>query len=558
MNHLQPLFSFLRWLALLTVLLGVASPALAGKTYTINSGGTVTDPTTGLTWMRCAMGQKWDGTTCTGTAGCYDWDQAKTLTLLTFAGQSDWRLPNIRELQTIVDRSVFDPAIDSVAFPNTPSSHFWSGSPDANDSSYAWYVYFHYGNANLNNWSFSHLVRLVRGGQSFGLLDIARPSTDYADQGNGTVIHNPTGLTWQRCAVGQSWTGSACTGTPGAFTWDTARLLTSSLAGETDWRLPTVEELVSLVDYTQYAPAINTTQFPNTLSSYFWSGSPYAGYSSSAWLVNFGYGNAYGSRGYGPLVRLVRGGQSFVPLSFRGNRNTYRIVKTSTGFTVTDQAGSSTALANNVTSIQFADIKVNLLIGDLSKTIATSDLKTLIELYVAFFNRVPEADGLAYWIGQAKAGMTLDQIAEAFYQAAVAYSDLTDYSSSMSHADFVRIIYQNVLGRSGATAPPDVDVQYWAGQLSSGQSSRGQLLSTMLNSAHSFAGDATWGWVPQLLDNKITVATRFAIEQGLNYNTPAESITKGMAIAAAVTPTSTDAAVSLMNIADTGFNLTLP
>ena len=71
MNHLQPLFSWLRWLALLAVLLGAASPALAAKTYAINNDGTVTDPTTGLTWMRCAMGQSWNGTTCTGTGSRY-------------------------------------------------------------------------------------------------------------------------------------------------------------------------------------------------------------------------------------------------------------------------------------------------------------------------------------------------------------------------------------------------------------------------------------------------------------------------------------------------------
>jgi len=57
----------------------------------------------------------------------------------------------------------------------------------------------------------------------------------------------------------------------------------------------------------------------------------------------------------------------------------------------------------------------------------------------------------------------------------------------------------------------------------------------MLTAAHSYANDATWSWVPQLLDNKIKVASYFSVEQGLNYNTPEASISKGMAIAAAVT-----------------------
>src|ERR1035437_746674 len=135
-------FTFLRCLALLGLMLGAASPALAAKTYSDNGDGTVTDPTTGLIWMRCAMGQTWDGSTCTGTASTYTWDQANALTgTVTFAGQSDWRLPNIRELQTIVDRTESDPAIDRVAFPNTPMFlYFWSGSPYAGDSNAWWEI----------------------------------------------------------------------------------------------------------------------------------------------------------------------------------------------------------------------------------------------------------------------------------------------------------------------------------------------------------------------------------------------------------------------------------
>ena len=208
------------WLALACLLAGAASSALAAKTYSDNGDGTVTDPTTGLQWMRCSMGQTWDGTTCTGTASTYTWDQAVALTnAVPFAGQSDWRLPNIRELQTILDRSVYSPSIDPAAFPNTPASYFWSASAYAYSSYYAWSVFF----SNSNAYDYSKYntfqVRLVRAGQSFGLLDIARPSTDYVDQGNGTVAHTPTRLLWQRCSLGQTWVGatSTCTGTASTY-----------------------------------------------------------------------------------------------------------------------------------------------------------------------------------------------------------------------------------------------------------------------------------------------------------------------------------------------------
>jgi len=55
------LLAFLRWLALVVILASSISPALAAKTYTDNGNGTVTDPTTGLVWMRRSMGQAWNG-----------------------------------------------------------------------------------------------------------------------------------------------------------------------------------------------------------------------------------------------------------------------------------------------------------------------------------------------------------------------------------------------------------------------------------------------------------------------------------------------------------------
>jgi serralysin len=103
-----------------------------------------------------------------------------------------------------------------------------------------------------------------------------------------------------------------------------------------------------------------------------------------------------------------------------------------------------------------------------------------------------------------------------------------------------------VLGRSdGADAE---GLAYWTGELASGRASNGSLVSTILNSAHTFKGDATYGWVANLLDNKLAVAKTFAIDWGLNNNTPAESISQGMAIAAAVTPTGTAAAIALIGV----------
>lgn len=154
----------------------------------------------------------------------------------------------------------------------------------------------------------------MRSGQSFGLLDSARPSTDYVDQGDGSVTHTPTRLTWQRCAVGQTWTGSACSGTVSVFTWDAAKLLTSSFAGQSDWRLPSEEELLSLVDYSKNFPAINVTLFAYLpTNNYFWSASSDANIAVNAWVVSFSDGYAPSTvRNQNFLALLVRGGTSLV------------------------------------------------------------------------------------------------------------------------------------------------------------------------------------------------------------------------------------------------------
>ncbi|MDU9049433.1 MAG: DUF1566 domain-containing protein [Candidatus Electrothrix sp. Rat3] len=98
----------------------------------------------------------------------------------------------------------------------------------------------------------------------------------------------------------------------GTLTWQQPGTVNSGggFAGYTDWRLPNIRELRSIVEEQCFAPAINAIRFPNTTISYVWSGSPVAVYTGNAWAVDFSYGNSsiYG-RSYNGSVRLVRGGQ---------------------------------------------------------------------------------------------------------------------------------------------------------------------------------------------------------------------------------------------------------
>lgn len=139
--------------------------------FTVHNNGTVTHQPTGLMWQVCSQGQTWGaGTGCsTGVASTHTWQAALALPVSVnasgFAGYSDWRLPNIKELASITELSCNNPAINESVFPNTPSNFYWSSSPIAYFSSNAWGVHFDNGNGYSVYRDDDRRVRLVRGGQ---------------------------------------------------------------------------------------------------------------------------------------------------------------------------------------------------------------------------------------------------------------------------------------------------------------------------------------------------------------------------------------------------------
>lgn len=146
---------------------------------------------------------------------------------------------------------------------------------------------------------------------SVALAALTTPTTDFTDNGDGTVTHQTTGLTWKRCAEGLVWNGSACLGTVQRYTWAQGKVLTGTFAGKNDWRLPTATELITIIEHGKTYPAINATIFPNTPQFAFLTATVNPFDPAGVWIVSFDEGRV--SNGYKSLdsnVRLVRGSLS--------------------------------------------------------------------------------------------------------------------------------------------------------------------------------------------------------------------------------------------------------
>lgn len=122
----------------------------------------VSDAASGLVWQRCAAGIS--GSLCqTGAYTAMDWATADTYcTNLTWGGYSDWYLPDVNELISIVNYHVSFPAIDSTAFPTTPQQMTWASTASALRNTSAWYTHFGSGYAASASRGLFNAVRCVR------------------------------------------------------------------------------------------------------------------------------------------------------------------------------------------------------------------------------------------------------------------------------------------------------------------------------------------------------------------------------------------------------------
>lgn len=129
----------------------------------------------------------------------------------------------------------------------------------------------------------------------------------------GEVRDRQTGLIWQRCSTGSRWNGKTCQGRPQLMVLDDARVYARKLGH--GWRLPSIQELGSLLDRRCGRPALDAALFPGVVELYdnnakYWSDTPVPGMPPLIYNIDFLNGEADGNTPRLPMgLRLARSGR---------------------------------------------------------------------------------------------------------------------------------------------------------------------------------------------------------------------------------------------------------
>ncbi|MFK5986390.1 MAG: DUF1566 domain-containing protein [Pseudomonadota bacterium] len=156
-----------------------ANSTLKTQSFSVcGNGNLIYDNLTGLMWTRCAIGKSWNSETkeCEGDASIYNWKESLNKVVdvnqTGFNAHSDWRLPNIKELASIVDLSCAYPAIDQNVFPNTDNAAFWTSSVFEQYPGRAWYFKFDLGHDYPSDKRYFKQLRFVRLGLGEGSYNL--------------------------------------------------------------------------------------------------------------------------------------------------------------------------------------------------------------------------------------------------------------------------------------------------------------------------------------------------------------------------------------------------
>ncbi len=154
----------------------ITTPTILTNHFTDNGNGTVTDNVTQLVWQKVP------------NANLFNWEQAITYAEgLTLANATDWRLPNIKELQSLNIESNSNPSVNTTYFSTIGIHNYWSSTtllPNPNNLTSAWYWNTQFGITTYDNKTNSNYVICVRGNPVLG-------SSDFSMKSNIQIYPNP-------------------------------------------------------------------------------------------------------------------------------------------------------------------------------------------------------------------------------------------------------------------------------------------------------------------------------------------------------------------------------
>ena len=156
--------TYLRFLAVLLILTIKCSNLLADDSRFVTKEHIVVDLERQIEWLRCSVGQRWNGSECSGNIVNLSLDMVpKALEIANEQLGAGWRLPSKAELKSILCKECPSPKIDKEIFPNTDNAPYWTGDQSIFNSKFYVSVNFHTG-FSFNRFSpIKELaVRLVR------------------------------------------------------------------------------------------------------------------------------------------------------------------------------------------------------------------------------------------------------------------------------------------------------------------------------------------------------------------------------------------------------------
>ena len=140
------------------------APLVAKSGHFLVRDHIVIDLQNAVEWMRCSVGQQWDGKTCAGEAVALNHDEiAKAIVIANEQVGPGWRLPSLAELEGLVCETCAPVKIELDSFPNTMAEPYWTGEVNSFASRHIWSVNFMTGHTYGRFFPTQRiLVRLVR------------------------------------------------------------------------------------------------------------------------------------------------------------------------------------------------------------------------------------------------------------------------------------------------------------------------------------------------------------------------------------------------------------